>query len=106
MEIELRTQLLVDLYEGRKVTDKEFRSNPALIKQHIKTVNKLKAATRIEDLFQLHSLKYKKLVGRLSGKSSVRINGQYRLIFVEEAEEAEPLRVVLLGIEEISKHYE
>jgi proteic killer suppression protein len=38
MEITFQNQLLADLYEGKKVIDKRFKSNPALVKQYIKTV--------------------------------------------------------------------
>jgi len=41
MEISFNNQLLEDLYMGNKITDKQFRSNPALIKQYIKTVKKM-----------------------------------------------------------------
>jgi hypothetical protein len=33
MEIVFKTSLLSDLYENKKVTEKEFRSNPKLVKQ-------------------------------------------------------------------------
>ena len=41
MEITFETQLLIDLYQGKKIKEKEFRSNPSLIKQYIKTVQAL-----------------------------------------------------------------
>lgn len=106
MNIEFNNQLLIDLYEGNKVTDKQFRSNPALVKQYIKTVNRLKAVQKVEQLFQFAGLNYEKLKGNLKGNSSVRINNQYRLIFEEIASENEPFEIVLLKLEEISKHYE
>lgn len=106
MNIEFNNQLLIDLYEGNKVTDKQFRSNPTLVKQYIKTVNKLKAAEKVEQLFQFAGLNYEKLKGNLKGYSSVRINNQYRLIFEEIASDKEPFEIVLFKLEEISKHYE
>jgi proteic killer suppression protein len=106
MDIVFNHQLLADLYEGKKVNDKQFRSNPTLIKQFIKTVNKLRAADKIEQLFQFAGLNYEKLKGDYKGYSSVRINGQYRLIFEEIANTEEPFEMVLLKLEEISKHYE
>ena len=106
MEIQFENQLLVDLYEGNKVADKEFRSNPALIKQYIKTVNKLKSVNKIEQLFQFVGLYYEKLKGDRKGLSSVRVNQQYRVIFEEIKSDHEPYEVILLTIEELSKHYE
>jgi proteic killer suppression protein len=106
MEIKFNNQLLIDLYEGNKVTDKEFRSNPTLIKQYVKTINKLKSVNKIEELFKFAGLNYEKLKGNRNGQSSVRVNKQYRIIFEEIKNERAPFEVVLLGIEELSKHYE
>ncbi len=107
MDIKFKDKLLADLYEGKSTTDKRFKSNKKLVDKYIKTINKLKYASRIEDLYQLHSLNYEKLVGKLAGLSSVRIDGKYRLIFEEStmlsAESDSPIVVLLL--EEISNHY-
>jgi proteic killer suppression protein len=103
MEIVFKTSLLSDLYENKKVTEKEFRSNPKLVKQYVKTVNTLKSATKVEQLFQLKSLNYERLVGDRKGRCSVRINTQYRLLFEEISTNN---IITVLGLEEISKHYE
>ena len=103
MEIAFKTQLLADLYQNKKVSEKQYKSNPNLVKSYIKTVNKLKSATKIEQLLQITSLNYEHLSGDRHGLCSVRINDQYRLIF-EEIKENEEINVLLL--EEISKHYE
>ena len=103
MEIVFRNTLLSDLFENKKVESKEFKSNPTVVKQYIKTVNKLRSATRIEQLFQMASLNYEKLSGNRKGQSSVRINDQYRLIFEEITKDDV---VKILALEEISKHYE
>ncbi len=106
MDISFNNQLLIDLYEGNKVSDKQFRSNPTLIKQYIKTVNKLKVVQNSNELFQFAGLNYEKLKGKLQPYSSVRINGQYRLIFEEVTSENEPFEIVLFKLEEISNHYQ
>jgi len=106
MDISFNDQLLIDLYEGNKVKDKQFRSNPTLVKQYIKTVNKLKSVQKVEQLFQFAGLNYEKLKGNMKGYSSVRINNQYRLIFEEVASDNEPIEIILFKLEEISKHYE
>ena len=106
MDISFNHQLLIDLYEGNKVNDKQFRSNPILVKQFIKTVNKLRSIEKIEQLFQFSGLNYEKLKGKLSGYSSVRINKQYRLIFEVITSNKEPYEIVLIKLQEISKHYE
>ncbi|MBK7763478.1 MAG: type II toxin-antitoxin system RelE/ParE family toxin [Bacteroidetes bacterium] len=106
MEITFKTQLLQDLYENKKVKDKEFKSNPALVKQYIKTIGRLKTVEKIEHLFQFHGLRYEKLKGNRIGHSSVRVNEQYRIIFLEIGNTEEPQNIEILDIQELSKHYE
>ena len=97
--------MLIDLYEGNKIKDKQFRSNPSLVKQDIKTVNRLASVEKVEQLFQYAGLNNEKLKGNLKGYSSVIINNQYRLIFEEIAAKEEPFQIVLFKLEEISNHY-
>lgn len=106
MEIIFGSQLLIDLYEGTKNNDKQFRSNPTLVKQYIKTVNNLKAIEKVTQLYQFKNLNYEKLKGGLKIYSSVRINKQYRLIFEELSSSDQPLEIIIFKLEEISKHYE
>lgn len=105
MNISFNNRLLIDLYEGNKIKDKQFQSNPNLVKQFVKTVNKLKSVEKVEQLFQYAGLNYEKLKGNFKGYSSVRINNQYRLIFEEVAAKEEPFQIVLFNLEEISNHY-
>lgn len=103
LKIIFKNQLLADLYEGKKVSDKMFKSNTSLVKGYISTVNKLKNATKVEQLYQLRSLNYEHLKGDRNGYCSVRINDQYRLIFEEIIEDG---KVNVLALEEISNHYQ
>jgi proteic killer suppression protein len=77
-----------------------------LIKRYIKTVERLKSVTRIDQLHQYHGLGYEKLKRDRKGSSAVRVNDQYRLIFEEIKRDQEPFEVVLIALEELSKHYE
>jgi proteic killer suppression protein len=104
MEIVFKNEILAAFYSSLKVKDKMLKSNPQLQKQYIKTINTLSAIDVIEDLFKFHSLNYEKLLGNLKGKSSVRINKQFRLIFDEIPDKNDV--ITILEIEEISKHYE
>lgn len=47
IEVSFRREYLKDLYEGKKVTDKRFKSNPQLVRQYVKTVGRLMALERI-----------------------------------------------------------
>ena len=106
MEIVFLKTYLQDLYKGNVKKHKPYNSNPQLVQQYVKTINMLKSVTRVEQLFQINSLKYAKKHGNLKGVSAVRINDQYRLLFHEVATDSENLVIDLFEIEDISKHYE
>ncbi|WP_069660200.1 type II toxin-antitoxin system RelE/ParE family toxin [Arcticibacter eurypsychrophilus] len=105
MEITFKEQSLADLYEGKKVRDKRFQFQPQVIKQYIKTLNKLRSLDNIEQAFQYNTLRYEKLSGNLKGKSSVSVNMQYRIIFQEIASEKAPFEIILIDIEALNNHY-
>jgi len=106
MKIFFRKTYLADLYEGRKVADKRFKSNPALVKQYAKTIAKLMAATSLEQLYQIAALNFEALTGNYAGFYSVRINHQYRLIFNVVFTDDDPPEVSALELEDISNHYQ
>ena len=106
MEIKFVKEYLKDLYEGSIKPYKEYKSNPQLVKQYIKTINKLKAITKIEQLYQLKSLHYEKKEGNLKGVSAVYVNDQYRILFTEAASASDDPTIDILEIEDLSKHYE
>jgi proteic killer suppression protein len=105
MEIEFKDAELANLYEGNKVKNKLFKSNPQLKNQYVKTVNILASVSRVEELNTFGGLNYKKLTNHPLGLSAVRINQKYRLLFKEVENEEDPPEVVLFEIEEISNHY-
>ncbi len=106
MEIKFQKEYLSDLYQGNAKPYKEYKSNPQLVKQYIKTITTLKGITRIEQLYQIKSLHYEKKIGNLNGVSAVYVNKQYRILFNEVASSPDELKIDVLEIEELSKHYE
>jgi proteic killer suppression protein len=106
MEIVFKKSYLSDLYEGKVKPYKEYKSNPQLVAQYIRTINKLKSVTRIEQLYQLKSLRYEKKEGNLNGVSVVWVNTQYRILFNEVASTSDELIIDVLEIEDLSKHYQ
>ncbi|WP_396151439.1 hypothetical protein [Flavobacterium sp.] len=106
MEIKFQKEYLSDLYTGNIKPYKEYKSNPQLVKQYVKTINTLKSVTRIEQLYQLKSLHYEKKIGNLNGVSAVYVNKQYRILFNEVASVEDGLEIDILEIEDLSKHYE
>ncbi len=105
MDLVFNNTELADLYQGKQVKNKLYKSNPTLIKQFIKTIKFLEQAKKIEELLQLKGLHYEKLIKERVGQSSVRINDQYRLIFIERFDGSIPPKVVLLSIEEITDYH-
>jgi len=106
MKVIFTKSYLSDLYEGKASKHKKYRSNPQLVKQYVKTINKLKGITKIEQLYQINSLHYEKKVGDLEGISAVWVNRQYRILFQEVATDDNILVVDVLEIIDLSKHYE
>jgi proteic killer suppression protein len=105
MNIEFEDAALKELYLNGFTKDSKYKKLPKdIVKRYIKTVNYLKAAPRIETLFQIKSLHYEKKGGDLRGVEAVWINDQYRLLFHSTPDELGIVVNALLI--EISKHYE
>lgn len=96
---------LEELYYTGHTSDKKYKKlQISIVKAYIKAVNYLRAATRIEDLFRIHSLCYEKKTGDRQGQEFVRINDKYRLRLSSFAgSDGIVVNVLLI---EISKHYE
>jgi len=73
-----------------------------VIKQFKKKVPILIAIEKLDELRTLRGLNFEYLKGDRKGECSIRLNDQYRLIFVPIDENE--IKVVL--VTEISKHYE
>ncbi|MBQ6306727.1 MAG: type II toxin-antitoxin system RelE/ParE family toxin [Bacteroidales bacterium] len=96
---------LEELYMSGSTKERKYKKlSIEVVKQYVKTVNYIKAATRVEDLYLIKSLHYEKKKGDLKGVEAVWINTQYRLHF-ESSPDGNGIVVNALIIE-ISKHYE
>ncbi len=56
MKIEFEKDYLKQLYEDGRAKGKKYRFQPSVIKQYKNAIDKLRVATRIEELFLLKSL--------------------------------------------------
>lgn len=82
MNITSEDEALLELFENGKTSDKKYKRLPiAAIKGYVKAVNKMRAATRIEDIMRDHGLRYERLHGDRKDQESVRCNDVWRLIF-------------------------
>ena len=96
-------EYLRDLYEAGK-SDKKHRLQPDIVKRYKRSVDYLKQARNIEELFLLPSLHYEVLKEDNAGVSSIRVNDQYRIEFTVE-QVSEPIVVTICNIIELSNHY-
>lgn len=92
------------LYEKGFSDDKKHRFQPDIIRRYQKAINFLKGASSIESLWKIHSLNYEVLTGNKSGRSSVRVNDQYRIEFTVTHTDKEPVATIC-NILELSNHY-
>ncbi len=104
MKIIFEKEYLEELYTTGKTKSKKYRFQSEVVHKYIKTVDKLRAANRIEDLFVIRSLHYEKLVGNKKGLESVQITLQYRLEFISSFSEIES--ITICSLLDISKHYQ
>lgn len=104
MNIEFADPALEELFCSGKTKHKKYsKLQPSVIKQYVKTINLIRPAQRIEDLYKIKSLNYEKK-RNLGGQEAVSINMQYRLHFTS-FEDKETLLISNIIFEEISKHY-
>lgn len=95
---------LQELYERGKCDDKKHRFQLDIVKRYKKSIDYLKRANKIEELFLLPSLRYEILKGDKAGISSIRVNDQYRIEFTISEQGTEPI-VSICNILELSNHY-
>ena len=92
------------LYEEGKCSEKKYRFQPDIIRRYQKAINFLKSSSSIEELWKIKSLNYETLKGNKAGRSSIRVNDQYRVEFSVIIDEAQPI-LTICNVEELSNHY-
>ena len=65
MEIKFGKKYLADVYEGKVHKYKDYKSNPSLVRQYVKTVKRLYATGSTEELKKQRALNFEKLRGDL-----------------------------------------
>lgn len=103
MRVEFRDEELRRLYEGQRIRSKRFNSNVVLVRNFVKTIDKIVAASNVTVLKQIQSLNLENLVNDPRGYSSVRVDGKYRLILDLNLRDGNQVDVV--GIVELTNHY-
>ena len=77
-----------------------------ILKQYKKRIVLLRGLRSTNELKQFKGLNFEKLKGDLKDFCSIRLNDQYRLIFkITESKEGK-VKIEIVHVTEISKHYE
>lgn len=105
MLIEFEKEYLEQLYTEGKAKNKKYRFQPSVIRQYKNTIDKLRNAQKIEELYLIKSLHYEKKSGDLKGTEAVWINKQYRIEFKSRTEGELTDIITICSIIELSKHY-
>ena len=95
---------LQELYTEGKTSDKKHRFQPQIVSKYVKVINLMKQQENVLGLAKYGSLHYEKLSGDKDGVSSVRVNDQYRIEFIESFESDKPIATIC-NIIELSNHY-
>jgi hypothetical protein len=104
MTVTFDKEYLLQLYTEGKCSDKKHRYQPDIVRRYQKAVKFLMAAPSVESLWKIHSLNYEVLSGDKAGRSSVRVNDQYRVEFTVDLNDSEPVLTVC-NVLELSNHY-
>ena len=95
---------LKELYEVGKTSDKKHRLQPQVVRGYQKGIRFLISASKIEDLYTIHSLNFEALQGDKEGRFSIRANNKYRIEFTVTKTEEEPI-LTICSILDLSNHY-
>ena len=104
MTVTFEETYLQELYVKGKASDIKHRFQPQVVSKFIKVINLMKQQENVLGLAKYGSLHYEKLHGNKSGLSSVRVNDQYRIEFVETMEEGKQIASIC-NITKLSNHY-
>lgn len=101
MEIQFDKEYLRELFYEGKISDKQHRFQPQIVKGYVRVLNILDSVERVTDLYRFRSLHYEKLLGDKKGLESVRVNNQYRIEFKSNEMEG----ITICNIIELSNQY-
>jgi proteic killer suppression protein len=104
MEVTFEKDYLSEMYKTGKTTDKKRRFQPEIIRKYISVINLMIDQPNTIALKKYNSLNYEPLKGDKARISSVRVNDQYRIEFVEKTV-GDQIVATICNITELSNHY-
>ena len=105
MIVVFEKEYLQELYVSGSTTNRNYWFQPQIVAKYMKVINLMKQQENMLGLMKYGSLHYEKLHGDKEGFSSVRVNNQYRIEFIEETEEGKTIATICC-ITELSNHYQ
>ena len=103
MIVTFNEEYLYELYSSGK-SDKKHRFQPQIVRKYIRVIDLMISEENVQGLWKYKSLNYERLDGDKQGLSSVRVNDQYRIEFVEESEDGQTIATIC-NITDLSNHY-
>lgn len=104
MKIYFDKEYLMELYSKGRCSDKKHRYQPGVVAKYVRIIDLMIEQKNVLGLARYGSLNYEKLHGAKKGFSSVRVNDQYRIEFIESHESGEEIATIC-NITELSNHY-
>ena len=104
MEVYFDKDYLFELYTTGKASDKKHRFQPQIVKKYVQVIKHMTSLDDVNGLMKYGSLHYEHLRGDKEGISSVRVNDQYRIEFIESFEDGKNVASIC-NITELSNHY-
>lgn len=104
MDVVFKQIYLKELYTQGKCSDKQHRYQPQIVNKYIRVIDLMKVSQNVLQLTKYGSLHYEHLHGDKEGLSSIRVNNQYRIEFIEEMRAEEQIASIV-NITELSNHY-
>jgi proteic killer suppression protein len=104
MIVTFEKDYLSEMYKMGKTTDKKHRFQPEIIRKYTRIINLMIDQPDMVALAKYNSLNYEQLKGDKAGISSVRVNDQYRIEFIEKTTGDQTVAIIC-NIIELSNHY-
>jgi proteic killer suppression protein len=104
MIVTFERDYLSEMYNTGKTTGKKHRFQPEIIRKYIHVIDLMISQPDMVALAKYNSLNYEQLKGDKAGMSSVRVNNQYRIEFIEKTTGDQTVATIC-NIIELSNHY-
>ncbi|GHT71701.1 hypothetical protein AGMMS50239_40930 [Bacteroidia bacterium] len=104
MIVTFEEKYLQELYETGKATDKKHRYQPEIVRKYQYCIKLMHRVADTNALAKYNGLNFENLKGDKAGRSSVRVNKQYRIEF-EVTDNGVESVVTVCNILELSNHY-